>query len=81
MDADANGTVAAVTDDGNCILSGRERSWILWSHPRELIFPAVSLMKTDFCMPELHRMRYFAMAVIRESGNTGKRKVVKNYPI
>lgn len=81
MDADANGTVAAVTDDGKLYFIRQERSRMLWSHPRELIFPAVSLMKTGFCMPELHRMRYFAMAVIRESGNTGKRKAVKNYPI
>lgn len=81
MDADANGIVAAVTDDGKLYFIRQGKIMDIVEPSEGADFPAVSLMKTDFCMPELHRMRYFAMAVIRESGNTGKRKAVKNYQI
>ena len=52
MDADANGTVAAVTDDGKLYFIRQGKIMDIVEPSEGADFPAVSLMKTDFCMPE-----------------------------
>ena len=48
MDADANGTVAAVTDDGKLYFIRQGKIMDIVEPSEGADFPAVSLMKTDF---------------------------------
>lgn len=81
MDADANGTVAAVTDDGKLYFIRQGKIMDIVEPSEGADFSCCKFDENGLLYAELHRMRYFAMAVIRESGNTGKRKAVKNYQI